>query len=430
MRQEERSRVSSSVMGRGSMLVFASMLLASPIAGFGEKEAWGDAGGEFEQVQAALLSATPSSLDTSFSSDGKLTTDFDGAGSANHGGDAVALQPDGKIIVAGVVNDNNLGIARYNVNGSLDTSFGGDGRVIAPPFGGLDQPSTVLVQPDGKIVVTGTSRGSEGNDFFAIRLLANGTLDTTFSPQDGIRTIDFGTPGSIDDAYGAALQADGKIVIVGGTGPNFALLRLQANGWNDNSFGNNGKVQTNIGGEFSIGQGVAIQPDGKIVVVGFGAGVDNGGIARYLANGDLDSSFGSGGMVISSFTGRSVAILADGKIVVGGFTTDPDFTLKFTVGRYLPNGTLDSSFGTGGKSVLDSGDEGIASIAIQPDGFIVAAGGRTMARFDPNGNIDTNFGGSGKINVSFGNPGTSLWTWSHQCVHIWEARPPHASYGF
>ena len=225
------------------------------------------------------------SLDTSFSGDGKQTTDFGSSGDRAHG---VAIQADGKIVAAG----DSLGgsgfdfaLARYNPNGSLDTSFSGDGKQTTD-FGGSEAASGVKLQSDGKIVAV----GGDDSDFALARYNPNGSLDTTFS-GDGKQTTDFG--GS-DGARAVALQADGKIVavgIAGGNGSSFAVARYNPNGTLDPTFSGDGKQTTSFGGYLDGATAVALQGDGKIVAVGH-AGAANGdfALARYNPNGSLDTT--------------------------------------------------------------------------------------------------------------------------------------------
>ena len=274
------------------------------------------------------------SLDTSFSTDGKTTTAF----GSNDYGRAVALQTDGKIVVAGYTDfsgNNDFAVVRFNSDGSKDTSFDTDGEVTTS-FGGDDQARAVLVQPDGKIVAAGFWDG--GSAHFAVaRYNSNGSLDTSFS-TNGLATVDFGAE---DFARAAALQADGKIVLAGCTNvsgnSNVALARLNTNGSLDTSFDTDGRVTTAVSASLSdCANGVAIQSDGKIVVTGSvttGFLAANVVVIRYNSNGSLDTGFGAGGIVTTSVSGldlgTAVAIQSDGKIVV----TTAGFA-GFTVLRY------------------------------------------------------------------------------------------------
>ena len=207
-------------------------------------------------------------LDVSFGVDGKVTTDIDGsAGNAS----GVALQADGKIVTA-ARGTGDFTVVRYNQDGTLDTSFGNGGIASADLGSPFDETFDVAIQSDGKIVAVGAT-GSI--DFGLARFNTDGSLDTTFD-EDGKVTTVFG---SLDEAFAVAIQPDGKIVAVGhtdnpstGTG-DFAVARYNSNGSLDTTFGNGGKVTTDFGGE-DRGDGVLIQADGKIVVAG-GTGVNS-----------------------------------------------------------------------------------------------------------------------------------------------------------
>ena len=182
----------------------------------------------------ALASAAPGDLDVSFSGDGKQTTDFGGADVAS----AVAVQADGKLVVAGT-SDGNFALARYGVDGALDPSFSGDG-LVTTDLGGTDDGQGVAIQADGKIVVVGSSDGN----FALARYTAGGGLDPSFS-GDGLQTTDFG---AADGATAVAIQGDGRIVVGGSSGGDFALARYDAAGELDPSFSGDGKQTTGFGG--------------------------------------------------------------------------------------------------------------------------------------------------------------------------------------
>jgi len=238
-------------------------------------------------------------------------------------------------------------------DGVLDTGFGTGGIVITGSFDG----SGVAIQADGKIVCAGSSSNGSNNDFAVVRYNINGTLDTGFD-IDGIVKTDFAS--SNDNGYSVAIQTDGKIVVAGSSTSDritaIAVVRYNSNGTLDSDFGTGGKVTTAIGSSNDCALSVAIQADGKIVVAGFSL---NGSyydlaVVRYNSDGTLDTAFGTGGIVVlhgeSGYLGNSVAIQADGKIVVAGIKKFPDANLSgnFLVVRYNSNGTLDSDFGTDG----------------------------------------------------------------------------------
>ena len=358
------------------------------------------------------------SLDTSFSGDGRQTTDFAGIGSSAWA-TGVALQADGKIVMVGsVVNgDRDFALARYNPDGSLDPSFSGDGRQTSD-FGGSDRANGVVVQADGRIVAVG--RGG-ALDFALARYNLDGSLDPGFS-GDGRQTTEFG---GADSAWGMALQADGKIVAVGiarrsGT-TDFGLARYDTGGELDMSFSGDGKQTTDFGGG-EAARGVALQSDEKIVVVGDAGTSNNVALARYNPNGSLDPGFSGDGKQTIGFGGfdraTGVAIQADGKIIVvgsGGF--DSSGYSNFALARFNPNGELDTTFSGDGKQTTDFfGKADYANgVVLQGDGKIVAVGvtggpditNFALARYDVDGSLDPSFSGDGRQTTDFAGGGAT-----------------------
>jgi uncharacterized delta-60 repeat protein len=362
-------------------------------------------------------------LDPSFGTSGIVATDFAGTGASAA---ALAVQPDGKLVLAGAAGFNSsptFALARYNTNGTLDASFGTGGKVTTDVGGRFESARAVAVQGDGKIVVAGGTVNGFFNDFAVVRYNSNGTLDTSFGSGGEVLT-DFGVSAQ---ACCIAAQPDGKIVVAGFAnidgGYNFELVRYNSDGTLDGTFGTGGKVTTDFGlldQGFSYAQAdsLALQQDGKIVLSGqaFIGGAYNFALARYNSNGTLDTGFGTGGKVTTIFATRnnsdnaeaySVAVQPDGKIVAAGLA-GPDIALA----RYNSNGTLDTSFGAGGKVTTDiAGSYDLAdSVVVQQDGKIVAAG-RTfingnfhsvMVRYKSDGTLDTTFGTGGKVTNIFG----------------------------
>jgi uncharacterized delta-60 repeat protein len=366
-------------------------------------------------VLCASASFAQSGLDSSFGTGGKVVTDFGDVDVEAH---SVVVQTDGKLVAAGFTTDlwgqADFALARYNSNGSLDGSFGTGGKVTTT-FNDFDFVGAMALQSDGKIVVAGSTIINNSPDFALARYNSNGTLDATFG-SGGKVTTRWGGPAQV---FGVATQSDGKIIATGfahlSEGWSFALVRYNSNGTLDTTFGTGGKTTTPFAVP-SVAQtnSLRIQRDGKIVVAGvtFVNNVGNFALARYNSNGTLDTTFGTGGKVVTDFGADdhafSVALQADGKIVAAGMK-GADFALA----RYNTNGTLDGTFGTGGKVVTDfagSGDLAMG-VAIRPDGKIVAVG-RTIvpfpqnsafavARYNSNGTLDTSFGNGGKATTSF-----------------------------
>ena len=257
------------------------------------------------------------------------------------------------------------------------------GKVITPIGSSADVGNSVAVQSDGKIIVAGYSHNGSNDDFALVRYTAAGVLDPSFG-TGGKVTTDFG--GGNDYGLSVAVQSDGKIIVAGSSGDfgssDFALARYTAAGALDPSFGTGGKVITPIGSSGDYCRSVAVQSDGKILVAGSS---DNGSnldfaLVRYTAAGSLDPSFGTGGKVITAFgsgtdQGYSVAVQGDGKIIMAGYTANGSNT-DFALVRYTAAGALDPSFGTGGKVTTDfgSGNDYGRSVAVQSDGKIIVAG--------------------------------------------------------
>jgi uncharacterized delta-60 repeat protein len=371
-------------------------------------------------MTASSAMAAPADLDTTFGTGGKVTTN---SPSSSEEGRAVVVQPDGKIIVVGYHNaseGNNFLVARYNPNGTLDTTFDGDGFASTTILNGEDYAYAVALQPDGKIVVAGQTVNNMTGDFALMRYNPNGSLDTSF---DGDGIVVTSIYSGYDLAFAVAVQPDGKIVAAGsatsGQNSDFALVRYNANGSLDTSFDTDGKVTTPFSQDIDEIYAIALQADGKIIAVGYvteESGIDFA-LARYNPNGSLDTSFDTDGKVTTQiFDGldiaQAVALQADGKIVVAGQTFH-DNALKFALARYQANGSLDASFDTDGKtsfSILGSNDAALA-VAVQPDGKIVAAGSAgtgtqfdfAVARLNANGSPDTSFDTDGKLTTQFTN---------------------------
>ena len=350
--------------------------------------------GHFNWDFAVVRYNPDGSLDSSFGDNGRvitrLTEEYDGAS-------AVAIQPDGKIVVAGSrYNCASLGggcfaVVRYNTNGSLDTSFNGTGIVITPVNGSHDFAFSLAIQTDGKIVVGGTSGTNTTSNFAIVRYNANGILDTTFNGTGKAITP---VPGGVSSV---AIQSDGKILAAGespnGGGSAFTIIRYNPDGSLDTSFNGTGKVFTSFGDSYSGASELAIQPDGKVVAAGYRAvfsgifGIADFALVRYNPDGSLDTSFNGTGKVITSVNNSdcrafSVDIQSNGKIVAVGFSRN-ELGSDFAVVRYNSNGSLDTSFNDTGKVLTAFGGQDYAiAAAIQPDGKIVVAGGTDNLLYD------------------------------------------------
>jgi uncharacterized delta-60 repeat protein len=346
-------------------------------------------------------------------------------GSRSSGVRAVAVQADGKVVVAGGTYDprtgaSRFGLARYTVRGRLDPTFGRGGKLLTRFGTGRNSSSAnaLAIQPDGKIVAAGiwSKTPIDGPLRFALaRYTVRGRLDPSFGHGGKVVT----SFGAYSDAHATALaiQADSKLVVAGedltdtrGERGYFAvaLARYNTGGALDPSFGTGGRVVARIGEYGSGAHAAVLQPDGKLVVAG--AAGDSPALLRYTADGKLDPSFGTRGMAtVSSFV-DGLALQQDGKFVVTGSVDGSNSRRDprdIAVSRYTPNGNFDPTFGRGGKTVTDLGAGAIANtVALQANGKIVAAGTRdgrdfTLVRYLTSGNLDGGFGRGGRVITDF-----------------------------
>ncbi|MBI2204692.1 MAG: hypothetical protein HYU41_12655 [Candidatus Rokubacteria bacterium] len=356
---------------------------------------------------------------------------FFGSGRIAASARALAIQPDGKIVAAGTAGVGNrfaFALVRYLPDGRLDTGFGVDGTVLATEFRVSDYVvPTLALQPDGKVIVAGD--GLVGQDFlFALaRYLPDGGLDPTFG-TGGVVTTPFTDSRHFASVRALALQPDGKVIAAGLSGLDrrdaFALARYRPDGTLDATFGGGGTVRTVItfGPKASTFPGfvnrgafaLARQPDGRVIAGGATdrlAGTVVFALARYLSDGRLDRTFGDGGTVATDFGAGSlafaVALQPDGKIVAAGTTSGPN--ARFALARYLADGALDRAFGTDGRVITDFGSRGALALALQPDGKLVVAGSANLgdrdvfaiARYLPDGRLDPAFGTGGTVTTDF-----------------------------
>ena len=386
--------------------------------------------------------ATDGQLDRSFGSDGVVVIR---SALRSFVADALALQPDGKIIIAGMNSDLStaslqLAIMRYMPDGTPDVDFGVGGLAATPAGSAGAQANALAVQPDGKVVVVGTTFGHGGADdeFLVARYLSNGASDASFG-ANGLTTTHVGAAGSAAQAL--ALQADGGIVVVGtafangSTDDDFALVRYTSAGALDDRFGSGGIVTT----DFSLGAAgpnpsldrataVGLQPDGAIVVAGFTRGehqVCAG--ARYSATGTLDPAFGAAGRAhVAAREPQTYALALEpsGEIVVAGSVGSVDGkTAPFALVRLHRDGQPDERFGVRGlvTTALEGSRSGVHAVVAAPDGRLVTGGARfgapsaqgdalrqsgfALARYGPDGMLDKSFGAHGTTLTDMGDAG-------------------------
>jgi len=362
-----------------------------------------------------LTVAASKDVDLAFGPTGKIMTAV-GRGNAN--AQSIAVQRDGKIVVAGVAftaHKSDFALVRYNTDGSLDKTFNRTGKVTTT-IGGSAGANSVAVQSDGKIVVAGHSADAGKQDFALVRYNTDGSLDTTFNRTGKVTT----TIGDGAGANSVAVQSDGKIVVAGHSSTDrkyeFALVRYNADGNLDTTFNSTGKVTTAIGSGKDEGYCVALQTDGKILVAG--NSINNSreyefALVRYNTDGSLDTSFNGTGKVTTTIgrdgSADSVAVQSDGKIVLAGscFTGRQS---EFALARYNADGSLDTSFnGVGTLTTAIGGGDAAHSVTVQSDGKIVVAGSATvgngnfaLVRYNADGSLDTTFHGTGKVTTAIG----------------------------
>lgn len=358
-------------------------------------------------------------LDTSLNGTGIVTTAI---GANGDNGYSLAIQSDGKILFGGTAlfgGSTDFAMARYHTDGSLDTSFG-TGGIVTTAIGpaDLDDAYSLIVQPDGKILLGGFARFAGQDDFAIVRYNTNGSLDTSFGTAGIVTTA---ATASHDRGQSLILQPDGKILLggsadTGGFNFDFAIARYHANGSLDTSFGTGGIVTTAIGSGNDEGISLVLQPDGKIILGGYSdmAGNYDFSIARYNSNGSLDTSFNTTGIVttpigVSGDYAETVALQPDGKILLGG-NADIGANADFVFVRYNSNGSLDTSLnGTGIviTTVIPGTDVG-ETLAVQPDGKILFGGWAgfpsdfVISRYNSNGTLDTTFNVTGTITTPIG----------------------------
>jgi uncharacterized delta-60 repeat protein len=362
-------------------------------------------------VLAGALPAARGDLDPTFGSGGKVTTDFGGS----EMGWAVAVQRDRRVVVAGDRLDpgpfDDFVLARYTANGKLDPSFDGDGKVATDFGGGQDGAYDVELKGDGKIVAAGESRQGGASYVALARYNLGGSLDPTFG--EGGKVLTTFQPSNIAGAGAVLLQADGKIVVGGHAGRRFAsafaLARYLPDGALDPSFGSGGRVITPIPRRdndrvFAL----AVQPDGKLVAAGGSFERESDVVlARYNQDGSLDPSFEGDGIVVASFRPVDMVPLhlfvqRDGKLLAAGYGG---------ITRFAADGSLDRSFGEGGRARAGSVEPETA--AVQPDGKILVIGAvhrRSapeepgdfgVARLTANGRLDSAYGRGGSVVTGF-----------------------------
>ena len=382
---------------------------------------------------------SPGGLDLTFGTQGKVTTEFDGVATSVY---SAVIQPNGYIILGGLDgsgSDLNWALARYTPLGALDTTFGTGGKVTYS-FGADNTCGigSLKLQSDGKIVAGGFAETDSENQYaFAIvRFNVDGTVDSTFGTGGQVIALLDQTPDPQADDFGSSLviYPDDGTIVLGGTSQNGAAAQKKFALVSTDKNGHVGFLKLNnfTGTSNDTLHSLSLQSDGKIVAGGYSAEGFNESLAlaRYAPNGELDTSFGTDGRVTTSIAGatqargNSVAIKSNGKILLGGYARFGTFATQydnFVLAQYNTDGSLDTDFGDNGLVIVgfiaETSNDQAYSVAVQDNGKIILAGfvevglrDFSMYRFNIDGSIDTTFGTNGKVSTDFG--ATNDWATS------------------
>ena len=368
------------------------------VAGF--TQVTGGSGSQFALVRYNV----DGSLDTTFDGDGKVATPIQSSARAND----LTIDRSGRIVVAGEAF-GTFALARYDSSGALDPTFDGDGTLL---IGNASSFNSVAIDDFDRIVAAGYANG-QNQDFAVARLNADGTLDSSFD-GDGRVLTSIGS--SAEDAKSIAIDSLGRIVAMGyflDGGRNFAAVRYNTDGSLDANFDGDGKRTLTLRASQDFATSMAIDSNGNVLVVGNAA--SDVALARYHADGSLDPTFGINGKVLTDFafggSARGLAIDGMGRFVVAGVANTGN-TWDIWVARYNPNGSLDETFDGDGSRIfsLPSTNEDVGGVTVDSSGRIVLAGSSStqilIIRCNPDGSLDSAFDGDGLATTSFG-PGTA-----------------------
>ncbi|MCC6690269.1 MAG: T9SS type A sorting domain-containing protein [Bacteroidia bacterium] len=356
-------------------------------------------------LNIALIVAQPGTLDVTFNSTGMVTTTIASGAGVN----AIAIQSDGKIVAVGysiTSGKKDFAVARYNSNGTLDATFGSGGKVSTDVAGGNDEARAVAIQADGKIVVAGYAVLGAASDFAVMRYTSAGALDATF----GTSGIQYTSISGITDIANAILivPSNGRIILGGGSNGKFCLIAYKASNGTLDSWASGGKAVTTLSGAASISS-LAFQSDGKIVAGGYVQGTNKDfQLVRYTSTGFVDNTFGGSTGVKKDISGddavKSVAIQTDGGIIAAGYSGSAS---QFTLVRFNTNGTVDAGYGTSGvaTSTCGSAANGVAVLATGKSVAVGSGSGNGgdfgLSQFNTIGANDNSFGTSGNVTTDF-----------------------------
>lgn len=361
-------------------------------------------------ITATDLRAQAGALDPGFAIGGRSTTNV--LAGAYDEAWAVALQPDGGVLIAGTSgfeDMQDLALVRLLANGQLDMDFGDNGRVLTSVAPGNDVARAVAVRPDGSIVIAGYASRPEGLCFVLAAYQSNGDPVQDFG-SNGVVVTDL-AGGATLQGMALALQGD-HILLAGGGNAGFAVVRYDASGAVDPTFGTDGLATCSFTGGNDLAAGIGFQSDGRIVCAGYSSGnADSIAVARFSVDGLLDASFGVNGRARAAITsggtiGRGLAIDAQDRILVAGTTPTEAVAVRFT-----PDGTLDPAFnGTGIRELAldDANATAGYAIAVDSEGHILVAGRATytitdflLFRLNDDGSNDPAFDGDGVVTTAF-----------------------------
>ncbi len=372
---------------------------------------------------AALAStafAAPPERDATFGNQGVTQISL----ASESGVGSVVVQPDGKIVVLGTQygpQTADFYLARYASNGSLDAAFGVSGLVFSS-LPAKTYSGSMVLQADGRILITAQRIFGQSSNIMLARFKSDGSPDLSFG-ETGMVTIDIG---GTDDPRGLAVLPDGKILAIGRNETQNVLMRLTSVGELDTSFDGDGKASVGIGSGYL--NDIAVRPNGKIVVAG---GTATGFTAdpaidflvmQFNPNGSPDNSFSGDGKAtaaVGSFAdiGWRVKLQADEEILVAGtiYIDSSGGRSDFAIVRFNADGSLDTTFDLDGKAVTEVGNlgDGLGDIEIQSNGKIVAVGAQAgdgndyyrpvIVRYLPDGALDASFGSGGLLTEFVGN---------------------------
>lgn len=361
-----------------------------------------------------LADTSAGTLDRNFNKSGKIIIAAGNTARAY----SIAVQKDGKIIAAGVSQNANADILvlRYTTDGKPDKTFGAKGKIVID-LGGDEYVNAITLQSDGKILIAGKVSSLNGGDFLVMRLKTNGTPDSTFG-TNGITKTDVAN--NADEAKAIGILSTGRIVVAGsasnGSQSSFGLIRLTDKGIIDNGFGTNGKVVTDFGGD-EIANSLVVQTDDKIIVSGYTGDIASHDFLtiRYRTTGIIDNSFGDNGKALMDFSTNDdfaygLALQRNGKIIVAGSTKVFGTTSSsIAIVQYKTNGKPDSTFGVNGIITTNIASA-ISAVDVGQGGKIIVGGyvfnsqdsDVALLRYTLNGQLDTTFGTHGKVATDFG----------------------------